>query len=200
MRERVAKFKQATTNARLYGPERRLKFPRDFLLGPAIVSVLFPLAIVRIYKAYSDQIPINLSTPPLDMSTDLDQALRFAQILMNVGLFWFFWQSWAEKAGYLSNPHSSDEIDLPFEFGGTMLGFWMARVLTKPFDHRSEKFRSTFFIDFLSSGVIGLLYTLIVGPLIEGVASAVGAVCLSAAAARCRRVCASEQLVRALVV
>jgi len=50
----------------------------------------------------------------------------------------------------------------------------MARVLTKPFDQRSEKFRSTFFIDFLSSGVIGLLYTLIVGPLIEGVASAVG--------------------------
>jgi hypothetical protein len=71
----------------------------DFLLGPAIVSVLFPLAIVRIYKAYSDQVPINLSTPPLDISTDLDQTLRFARILMNVGLFWFFWQSWAEKAG-----------------------------------------------------------------------------------------------------
>jgi hypothetical protein len=146
----------------------------DFLLGPAIVSVLFPFAIVKIYKAYSDQNPINLSAPPLDMSTDLDQALRFARILMNVGLFWFFWQSWAEKAGYFSNPHSSDEIDLPFEFGGTILGFWMARVLTKPFDRRSEKFRSTFFIDFLSSGVIGLLYTLIVGPLIEGLASAVG--------------------------
>ena len=110
----------------------------------------------------------------MDVSTDLDQALRFARILMNVGLFWFFWQSWAEKAGYLSNPHSNDETDLPFEFGGTMLGFWMARVLTKPFDQRSEKFRSTFFIDFLSSGVIGLLYTLIVGPLIEGVARAVG--------------------------
>jgi hypothetical protein len=29
----------------------------DFLLGPAIVSVLFPFAIVRIYKAYSDQVP-----------------------------------------------------------------------------------------------------------------------------------------------
>jgi hypothetical protein len=57
---------------------------------------------------------------------------------MNVGLFWFFWQSWAEKAGCLSNPHSSDEIDLPFEFGGTMLGFWMARVLTKPFACRSS--------------------------------------------------------------
>ncbi len=52
-----------------------------------------------------------------------------------------------------------------------MLGFWMARVLTKPFDQRFEKFRSTFFIDFLSSGVIGLLYTLIVGPLTENVAS-----------------------------
>jgi hypothetical protein len=71
----------------------------DFLMGPAIVSVLFPLAIVRIYKAFSDQSPINRSAPPLDMSTDLDQALRSARILMNVGLFWFFWQSWAEKAG-----------------------------------------------------------------------------------------------------
>ena len=37
-----------------------------------------------------------------------------------------------------------------------MPGFWTARVLTKPFGRRSEKFRSTFFIDFLSSGVIGL--------------------------------------------
>jgi hypothetical protein len=33
----------------------------DFLLGPAILSVLFPLAIVRIHKALSDQGPINLS-------------------------------------------------------------------------------------------------------------------------------------------
>src|SRR5258708_753227 len=80
---------------------------------------------------------------------------------MNVGLFWFFWQSWAEKAGYLSNPHSNDEIDLPFEFLG-------------PLVERSEKFRSTFFIDFLSAGVTGLLYTLMVSPLMEGVASAVG--------------------------
>jgi hypothetical protein len=110
----------------------------------------------------------------LDVSTGLNQVLRFARILMNVGLFWFFWQAWAEKAGYLSNPHSNDEIDLPFEFGGTLLGFWMARVLTKPFGQRSEKFRSTFVIDFVCSGVIGLLYTLVVGPLIEGVASAVG--------------------------
>jgi hypothetical protein len=146
----------------------------DFLLGPAIVSVLFPLAVTRIYKALSDQGPINLNAQSLDVSTGLDQALRFARILMNVGLFWFFWQAWAEKAGYLSNPHSSDEIDLPFEFGGSVLGLWMARVLTKPFDQRSEKFRSTFVIDFVSSGVIGLLHTLIVGPLIEGVAGAVG--------------------------
>jgi hypothetical protein len=145
----------------------------DFLLGPAIVSVLFPLAIGRIYTAFSDQSPINPRASSLEVSTDLDQALRFARILMYVGLFWFFWQSWAEKAGYLSNPHSSDEVDLPFEFGGTMLGFWTARVLTKPFDLRPEKFRSTFFVDFLSAGVIGLLYTLIVGPLIEDVTSAV---------------------------
>jgi hypothetical protein len=48
-------------------------------------------------------------------------------------------QAWAEKAGHLSNPHSNDEIDLPFEFAGTVLGFWMARVLTKPFHQRSEK-------------------------------------------------------------
>jgi hypothetical protein len=90
---------------------------------------------------------------------------------MNVGLFWFFWQSWAEKAGYLSNPHSNDEIDLPFEFGGPC---WVSGWRDQPFDQRSEKFRSTFLIDFLSSGVVGLLYTLVVGPLMEGVARAVG--------------------------
>ena len=146
----------------------------DFLLGPAVVSVLFPLAIVRIYKAFQDTSHISLSAQRSDTWTDLDQALRFARILMNVGLFWFFWQSWAEKAGYLSNPHSTDEIDLPFELGGTMLGFWTARVLTKPFGQQSEKFRSTFFIDFLSSGVMGLLYTLIVGPLVEAVGRTVG--------------------------
>jgi hypothetical protein len=146
----------------------------DFLMGPAIVSVLFFVVFVKIYRAFQNQDPLSLSAPVSNVSTDLDQALRFARILMNVGLFWFFSQAWAEKAGYLSNPHSSDEIDLPFEFAGTMLGFWMARVLTKPFDQRSEKFSSTFLIDFLSSGVIGLLYTLIVSPLTEGVTSVVG--------------------------
>jgi hypothetical protein len=146
----------------------------DFLMGPAIVSVLFPLTIVSIYRAFGDRDPISLSAPTREVSTDLDEVLRFARILMNVGLFWFFCMAWAEKAGYLSNPYSNDEIDLPFEFGGTMLGFWMARVLTKPFDQRSEKFRSTFFIDFLSSGVIGLLYTLIVSPLTESVSRTVG--------------------------
>ena len=145
----------------------------DFLMGPAIVSVLFSLVFVKIYGAFRSQGPISLSASTSDVSTGIDHALRFARTLMNVGLFWFFIDAWMEKAGYLSNPHSNDEIDLPFEFAGTMLGFWMARVLTKPFDQRSEKFRSTFFIDFLSSGVIGLLYTLIVGPLTEGVASAV---------------------------
>jgi hypothetical protein len=146
----------------------------DFLMGPAIVSVLFPLTIVSIYRALGDRGPISLSAPTWDVSADLDQVLQFARILMNVGLFWFFCTAWAEKAGYLSNPHSNDEIDLPFEFGGTMLGFWMARVLTKPFDQRSEKFRSTFFMDFLSSGVVGLLYTLIVSPLTESVSRTVG--------------------------
>src|SRR2546421_653745 len=118
---------------------------------------------VKIYGAFRNQGSISLSASASDVSTDLDHALRFARTLMNVGLFWFFIQAWAEKAGYLRNPHSNDEIDLPFEFAGTMLGFWMARVLTKPFDPRSEKFRSTFVVDFLSAGVIGLLYTLIVG-------------------------------------
>src|SRR5207253_1447246 len=116
----------------------------DFLMGPAIVSVLFSLVFFKIYWAFSDQAAIKLSDSTSDASTNLDHALRFARILMNVGLFWFFIQSWAEKAGYLSNPHSSDEIDLPFEFAGTILGFWMARVLTTPLDQRSEKFHSTF--------------------------------------------------------
>ncbi|HLY59218.1 MAG TPA: hypothetical protein VKV95_00485 [Terriglobia bacterium] len=146
----------------------------DFLMGPAIASVLFSLVFVKIYWAFRNQGTISLSTPASDSSTDLDHSLRFARILMNVGLFWFFIQAWAEKAGYLYNPHSNDEIDLPFEFAGTILGFWMARVLTKPLDQRSEKFSSTFLIDFLSSGVVGLLYTLIVGPLTENVASAIG--------------------------
>lgn len=146
----------------------------DFLLGPAVVSLLFPLGVARIWKGLREQDSVRLGATRTDYSASLEQALRFARILMYVGLFWFFWQAWAEKAGYLSNPHSSDEIDFPFEFGGTMLGFWMARVLTKPFDGHREKFTSTFVIDFVSSGVIGLLYTVIVGPLIEGVARSVG--------------------------
>jgi hypothetical protein len=145
----------------------------DFLMGPAIVSVLFFLVFAKIYGAFRDPGQMSLGGSTADASPDLDHALRFARILMNVGLFWFFTQAWAEKAGYLSNPHSVDEIDLPFEFAGTMLGFWMARILTRPFEQRSEKFRSTFLVDFLVSGVIGLAYTLIVGPLTEGVASAV---------------------------
>jgi hypothetical protein len=145
----------------------------DFLMGPAIVSVLFSLAFIQIYGSFRNQSSINLTAPTSDTSADLDQTLRFARTLMNVGLFWFFIQAWAEKAGYLSNPHSSDEIDLPFEFAGMILGFWMARVLTRPFDSRTEKFRSTLLIDFLSSGVVGLLYTLVVSPLTEGVANTV---------------------------
>ena len=58
--------------------------------------------------------------------------------------------------------------------GPAMVGFWIPRVLTRQLDQRSEKFRSTFLIDFVSSGVIGLLYTLIVSPLMEDVAGAVG--------------------------
>lgn len=143
----------------------------DFLTGPAIVSVLFSLVFAKVYMAFRNQGPTSLTESGSNSSTDLDSSLRFARVLMNVGLFWFFIQAWAEKAGYLSNPYSRDEIDLPFEFAGTMVGFWMTRVLTKPFDQRSEKFRSTFLIDFVCSGVIGLLYTLVVGPLTEHVAS-----------------------------
>jgi hypothetical protein len=145
----------------------------DFLMGPAIVSVLFSVVFVKIYGAVRNPPPITLHAPIPGQPPDLGHALRFARILMNVGLFWFFIDAWAEKAGYLSNSHSNDEIDLPFEFGGTMVGFWMVRALTKPFDKASEKFRSTFLIDFLSSGVIGLFYTFVVGALTESVASAV---------------------------
>jgi hypothetical protein len=155
----------------------------DFLAGPAIVSVLFALVFIKICGSFQNQRQVSLSAPASIVSADLDQVLRFARILMNVGLFWFFIDAWGEKAGYLSNSHSNDEIDLPFEFAGTMLGFWMARILTRPFDQRSEKFSSTFFIDFLSSGLTGLLYTLIVGPLTEGVASAVGHALYPAASA-----------------
>jgi len=145
----------------------------DFLMGPAIVSVLFSLVFIKIYRASENQSEPSWKRQFLDSSSELDDVLRFARILMNIGLFWFFTQAWAEKAGYLRNPYSNDEIDLPFEFAGTMLGFWMARVLTKPFDERAETFRSTLFIDLMSSGVIGLLYTLVVGPLTEGIASTI---------------------------
>lgn len=143
----------------------------DFLMGPAIVSVLYALVFFKIAGASWNDGPISLSAT--EPSTEHDAALRFARNLMNVGLFWFFIHAWAEKAGYLSNPHSRDEIDLPFEFAGTMLGFWMARILTKPFDGRSETFRSTLVVDFVCSGVIGLIYTFVVGSLTEGVASTV---------------------------
>jgi hypothetical protein len=145
----------------------------DFLMGPAIVSVLFSVVFLRICGAFANRRAIQLSGSPLELSSELPDALRFARILMNIGLFWFFIQAWAEKAGYVTNPHSNDELDLPFEFAGTVLGFWMARVLTKAFDLHPEKFRSTFFIDFLSSGVIGVLYTVIVGPFTEGAAGSV---------------------------
>jgi len=143
----------------------------DFLMGPAIVSVLFCLVFFKVYRAAGDPGPIALSAPPAP--ADPDHALRFARTLMNVGLFWLFIQAWAEKAGYLSNPHSNDEIDLPVEFAGTMAGFWMVRALTRPFGKTLESFRSTFLVDFVCSGLIGLLYTLIVGGLTEGVARAV---------------------------
>ena len=65
----------------------------DFLMGPAIVSVLFSLVFTKIYGAFRDQTPISLSASIPEASADLDQVLRFARTLMNVGLFWFFIQS-----------------------------------------------------------------------------------------------------------
>jgi hypothetical protein len=104
----------------------------DFLMGPAIASVLFSVVFLKIYGTSGNQSPISLDATAVVPSSDLHDALRFARILMNLGVFWFFIQAWAEKAGYITNPYSSDEVDLPFEFAGTMLGFWMARVLTRP--------------------------------------------------------------------
>jgi len=162
----------------------RLEFSHwnDFLLGPAIVSILFSLTFVKIYGSLQNRNSVHVVATTSVPSTDLDHTLRFARIVMNVGLFWFFITAWAEKAGYLRNPFSNDEIDLPVEFAGTILGFWMVRVLTKPFDDRKETFRSTFFVDFACAGAIGLLYTLIVGPLTENVAGAIGHVLFPAEA------------------
>lgn len=87
----------------------------DFLMGPAIISVLFSLVFFKIYGACGDRGSVSLSGSTTDESAVPDATLRFARTLMNVGLFWFFIQAWAEKAGYLRNPHSNDEIDLPFE-------------------------------------------------------------------------------------
>ncbi len=145
----------------------------DFLMGPAVVSVLFTLVFMKIYAAFRDQQPISLSGSAQSPSMDSDSVLRFARTLMYVGLFWFFIQAWAEKAGYVRNHYSNDEIDLPVEFAGTILGFWMTRVLTKPLAEHSERFRSTLLIDFVSAGIVGLLYTLIVSPLTESVASTI---------------------------
>ncbi len=62
----------------------------DFLMGPAIASVLFPIVFVKIYGALRNQAPITVCAPTPDGSAELDHALRFARILMNVGLFWMF--------------------------------------------------------------------------------------------------------------
>src|SRR5712691_11388140 len=59
----------------------------DFLLGPAIVSVLFALVFVKIYGAIRNPAPITLSASIPDVPSNLGHALRFARTLMNVGLF-----------------------------------------------------------------------------------------------------------------
>lgn len=146
----------------------------DFLIGPTIVSVIYVIVFGSIYRAVDGPDTIGLNTRASDKSADLDHKLQCARIIMYVGLLWFFIQAWGEKAGYIANRHSRDAIDLPFEFAGTTVGFWMARVLTRPFDQRSERFSSTLFNDLVASGVIGLFYTFVVGPLTESVGRAVG--------------------------
>ena len=146
----------------------------DFLIGPAIVSVIYSVVFLSIYSAYErrdEAITLKIRDP--EDSTGLDVKLRSARIVMYVGLSWFFLQAWGEKAGYFANPHSRDAIDLPFEFAGIVLGFWMARVLTRPFQPLPEKFSSNLLNDLVASGVIGLAYTLIVGPLNQSVSRSV---------------------------
>jgi hypothetical protein len=154
----------------------RLEFSHwnDFLIGPAIVSVIYPVVFLSLWSTWQRQRDTaHLGLRSENEPTGLDDKLQAARIVMYVGLFWFFLQAWGEKAGYLSNPHSNDAIDLPFEFAGTALGFWMARVLTRPLDRPPETFRSTLVTDLVASGVIGLAYTLIVGPVMEGVSRSV---------------------------
>lgn len=154
----------------------RLEFSHwnDFLIGPAIVSVIYSVVFFSIYNAYerrNEAMTLRVEAP--EDSTGLEVKLRSARIVMYVGLLWFFLQAWGEKAGYLANSHSKDAIDLPFEFAGIVVGFWMARVLTKPFHSPPEKFSSNLLNDLVASGVIGLAYTLIAGPLTESVSRSV---------------------------
>jgi len=146
-------------------------FFNDFLMGPAIVSVLYPLVFLRIYGAVTNP-TLSIGMSSTKSSSDLEQALRFARIIMNVGLFWLFSSGWAEKADYIRNPHSRDQHDFSPEFGGTMLAFWMVRTLTMSFEKRTENFRSTLKIDLISTLIIGAIYTLVISNLTENIASA----------------------------
>lgn len=62
----------------------------DFLMGPAIVSVLFSLVAIKIYNSFRSQGSISLSASTPIASDELENTLTFARIFMNVGLFWFF--------------------------------------------------------------------------------------------------------------
>jgi len=147
-------------------------FFNDFLMGPAIVCVLYPLVFLRIYGAVTNP-TLSIGMSDRKSSSDLEQALRFARIIMNVGLFWLFSSGWGEKADFIRNPHSSDQHDFSPEFGGTMLAFWMIRTLTMSFEKRTESFRSTLKIDLISTLIIGAIYTLVISNLTENIASAV---------------------------
>jgi hypothetical protein len=113
-------------------------------------------------------------TGTLTNGAELEQALRFARIIMYVALFWFFSQALSEEAGLFRNPHLPDVIDMVAEIFGTALGFWMARFLTRPFDNRPENFWSTLQADLIATGPVGFGYTLVVGALTEGIERNIG--------------------------
>ncbi len=47
---------------------------------------------------------ISLNKPTSEESSAFDQKLRFARILMNVGLFWFFIRGMGGKSGLFWKP------------------------------------------------------------------------------------------------
>jgi hypothetical protein len=147
----------------------------DFLLGPAIVCAIYALLFWRLRAAALDSFTVTDTKLPIATSDEsVRQAHRQIRIVMNVALWWGFVQAWGEKAGYWPNAFSDDQWDFPFEFAGVAVGFWMARIFTPYADDRSDRFRSTFWIDFVGTGVVGIAYTFLVSPLVESIARHIG--------------------------